>query len=71
MIMLMKTTGQSDTANGAISFNWDVQTFEAACRPANHNLTRDARRSNVVLLGGCHETPDFRPDQGARIALAA
>ncbi|EKE74180.1 hypothetical protein [Celeribacter baekdonensis] len=71
MIMLMKTTGQSGTVYGAMSFSWDVQEFEATCRPANHNLTRDARRSNVVLLGGCHETPDFRPDQGARIALVA
>ncbi|AJE45238.1 hypothetical protein [Celeribacter indicus] len=40
-------------------------------RPANHNLTRAARRSNVVLIGGRHPAPDFRPDLGARLAFAA
>lgn len=71
MIKLMKTAGQSVEAKGAILFNWEVHVLEAAGRPANHNLTREARRSNVVLLGGYRNDPDYRPDLGARLALAA
>jgi hypothetical protein len=71
MIKLMKTAGCSVEAKGAILFNWDVHVSEAAGRPANHNLTRETRRSNVVLFGGCRNDPDYRPDLGVRLALAA
>lgn len=65
------STGQFAKAKGAIQFNWDAQASQAACRTANHNLTHDARHSNVVVLGGPCGKPDFRPDQGARMVLAA
>lgn len=71
MIKLMKTADQSVAAQGAIILNWNVDAATAAGRPANHNLSREARRSNVVVIGGHVHTPDFRPDLGARQQLAA
>lgn len=71
MIKLMRTTGQSVVSKGALLFNWDVPVAEAAGRPANHNLTQAARRTNVILLGGHFTEPDFRPDLGARVTSLA
>ena len=71
MIKLLKTASQSVETNGAIILNWDVRADQAVGRAANHNLTRDARNSNVVVIGGHHSSPDFRPDLGARLPLAA
>ncbi|WP_460272740.1 hypothetical protein [Celeribacter sp. ULVN23_4] len=71
MIKLMKTAGGAVKAKDAILFDWDVLVLEIAWRPANHNLTRAARHSNVILLGGGRTDPDYRPDLGARMPLAA
>lgn len=71
MIKLVKTAGQEKPTKGAILFNGDMHATLTSVRPANHNLTREARRSNVVLLGGCLSDPDFRPDLGARLSQAA
>ncbi|NVK44932.1 MAG: hypothetical protein HWE33_01405 [Rhodobacteraceae bacterium] len=71
MIKLMRTAGQPVEAKGGLLFNWDVPAADAAGRPANHNLTREARRSNVILLGGHHCEPDYRPDLGARVSHLA
>ncbi len=71
MIKLMTREDQSVEANSPILFNWDVPAQEATGRPANHNLTEQTRGSNVVLLGGYRDDPDFRPDLGARLVLAA
>lgn len=56
---------------GAIVLKWDAHAVKTASRHANHNLTSEARNANVIALGGHHESGDFRPDLGARLALAA
>lgn len=56
---------------GAIVLEWDALAAKTASRHANHNLTDEARLANVIVLGGHHETGDFRPDLGARLAIAA
>ena len=71
MIKLLKNASQTVDAKGAIILNWNVRAEDAKGRAANHNLTRDARNSNVVVIGGHHAAPDFRPDLGARLPLAA
>ncbi|SFK11342.1 hypothetical protein [Celeribacter neptunius] len=71
MIKLVQSAGDMKAAKAAILFNGDMEATLASVRPANHNLTHEARGSNVVLLGGHSSNPDFRPDLGARLALAA
>jgi hypothetical protein len=56
---------------GAIALAWDAHAKNTASRHANHNLTSEARNANVVVLGGHRDTGDFRPDLGARLAVAA
>ncbi|MFT6424886.1 MAG: hypothetical protein ACJAYH_001003 [Celeribacter sp.] len=56
---------------GAIVLKWDAHAAKTASRHANHNLTAEARSTNVVALGGYHDNGDFRPDLGARLAQAA
>lgn len=71
MIKLLKTESHPVEAHGTIVLNWDVRIADAAPAPANHNLTREARESNVVPLNVHVTEPDFRPDLGARIQIAA
>lgn len=71
MIKLLKTESTSVETKGAIILNWNVDAAKVSGKPANHNLTREARESNVVVIGGHHVSPDFRPDLGARLPLAA
>lgn len=71
MIKLLKTDSQAVETKGAIVLNWDVDAASIAGKPANHNLTQEARNSNVVVIGGHHAEPDFRPDLGQRLAIAA
>ncbi|WP_417250417.1 hypothetical protein [Celeribacter sp.] len=71
MIKLLKADDQGVETKSAIVLNWDVRIDEAVPQPANHNLTREARESNVVPLGHYIAPPDFRPDLGARAAIAA
>ncbi|GAA3860038.1 hypothetical protein [Celeribacter arenosi] len=68
MIKLLQTASQSVETKGAIILNWNVRSVDAVGRAANHNLTREARASNVVVIGGHLDMPDFRPDLGARLA---
>lgn len=56
---------------GAIVLAWDALAKKTASRHANHNLTSEARNANVVVLGRHHDSGDFRPDLGARLAIAA
>lgn len=71
MIKLINTAQQPVEANGTIIRNWSVRSDQAVGRPANHNLTREARESNVVVIGGHFASPDFRPDIGVRLSKAA
>ena len=71
MITLLKSESKSVNADSAVVLNWNVDVEQATGRAANHNLSHEARSSNVVVIGGHHVEPDFRPDLGARLAIAA
>lgn len=71
MIRLMTKTACVEFAEQAFVVNWDEPAAAALALPANHNLTKAARSSNVVPIGGHRDEPDFRPDLGARMAVAA
>ncbi|WP_417258328.1 hypothetical protein [Celeribacter sp.] len=71
MIKLLKTAQQTVDTRSATVLNWDVRADYASGTPANHNLTREAREGNVVPLTTYMSEPDFRPDLGARISIAA
>ena len=71
MIKLLKTAKQTVGTQSSSILNWDVRSDYAAVAPANHNLTRAAREANVVPLTTHLSETDFRPDLGARIAIAA
>lgn len=71
MINTMTSTNQTIDTLGASVLVWDVSFAKLITRPANHNLTRAARETNVVPLGRGHSTDDFRPDLGARLVSAS
>ena len=71
MIKLLKTAQHTVDTRSATVLNWNVRADYAAGTPANHNLTREAREGNVVALTTYMSEPDFRPDLGARISIAA
>jgi hypothetical protein len=61
----------ADEFGDAMALTWDADAAKTASRNANHNLTSEARSANVVVLGGYRGNGDFRPDLGARLAVAA